>query len=151
MKIYTDNVFCLARKKSFCTFRETLLKHWNLLTHPVDGGEISAKWKYFISPMKLKNANENFWWKFLWKSRWLASDDDEWRQKRIPNSNQVIQFFAIQISPALFTFRNRNWITSLAHMADSFGAALRIAKAASRFERWLRNGAQKHQLRWLIT
>lgn len=126
MKIYTDNVFCLARKKSFCTFRETLLKHWNLLTHPVDGGEISAKWKYFISPMKLKNANENFWWKFLWKSRWLASDDDEWRQKRIPNSNQVIQFFAIQISPALFAFRNRNWITSLAHMRDSFGAALPI-------------------------
>lgn len=25
------------------------------------------------------------------------------RQKRIPNSNQVIQFFAIQISPALFS------------------------------------------------
>lgn len=102
MKIYTDNVFCLARKKSFCTFRETLLKHWNLLTHPVDGGKISTKWKYFIS-----DEIEKCKWEFLMEIPMeillVGFRRRATRQKRIPNSNQVIQFFAIQISPALFS------------------------------------------------
>lgn len=117
MKIYTDNVFCLARKKSFCTFRETLLKHWNLLTHPVVGGGISAKWKYFIS-----DEIEKCKWEFLMEipmevslvgfRRWATA-------KKNPEFESSYSIFCnSDFTGSLFAFRNRNRITSLAHIGE---------------------------------
>lgn len=132
MKIYEDNVF--LREKIFCTFM--LLKHWNLLTLTVENISWWNERKWNIScRMKMKNANETFWWKFF------PMLIEIFQRISAEFKIKLFHFLAFQHSFGCCGVRIQNWITFL--MPRIVWATLRTK---SRSERWLRNGAKKDQL-----